>query len=276
MTIKISTAKRASLDANGSANNPVIAWDNLIYDAAMSTDTGTETESAAYLQTGSTYDPWAATPSSGNIVVSADMGAAQRISFAAIAYHNLAAVGASIAFEVSTDGGSTWADCGCGAVTPTDKQAIGFYFVDHDATDVRLSITGATDEVYIGALFVCDPIISPRRIYRGYAPPITPNSVQLQTNVSGGNHLLGSAIVSTGSSATANLQNLPADFVRGADWVAFQKHFNTGNGFFWAWRPAKYGDLFFAWRGGNVIAPPNDGPNGLVSASIEMSFHDEQ
>ena len=47
---------------------------------------------------------------------------------------------------------------------------------------------------------------------------------------------------------------------------------------FWAWRPGKYGDLFYAQRqaGGGALAPVNSGPRDLMSFDLPMRlFHDE-
>jgi hypothetical protein len=270
--IAISSLRAVEQAQQGKQNNPIIAWNNLAADGTASTTTGTETASAAYLLTGTTYDPWSATPSSGTARVQVDMGAAADVSFVAIAAHNMGSVGATVSVQYSTNG-SSWTDCGSGEVEPVDNQAIGFWFTTVSARYWRVVITGASGSVYIGALYVCDPIISPQRIYQTYTPPVTPTSVTLLANRSG-NHVLGTAVTNKGSSATATLQHLHRDFVEGEEWIGFQNHFNDGKAFFWAWRPSLNGQLFFAMREGGTIVPS---PNVTVyrDATLEMGFYDE-
>jgi hypothetical protein len=57
--------------------------------------------------------------------------------------------------------------------------------------------------------------------------------------------------------------------------VAFQTAFNDGVGFFWAWRPTKYGDLFYAWRQGEAIVPTNSGPADFMAFNMGMRLYDQ-
>ncbi|PHQ81846.1 MAG: hypothetical protein COB69_03570 [Phycisphaera sp.] len=107
------------------------------------------------------------------------------------------------------------------------------------------------------------------------APPITPNSVDLQSNVSEGGNLLGSATVRKGSRTAAGLTHIEPTFLRATQWTSFQTHFNGGGGFFWLWRPTKYEDAFYAWRDGGVIAPTNSGPKEYMSFDMGMRFYDQ-
>lgn len=118
----------------------------------------------------------------------------------------------------------------------------------------------------------------PQRIYQGYAPPITPTRVDLQSNVSAGANLLQSSIIRKGSNAVANLTHLLPAFIRDTDtngWPAFQNHFNNGGSEFWLWRPTTFGDAFYGWRDGAPIIPTNSGPKSYMAASVEMRLFDE-
>lgn len=184
------------------------------------------------------------------------------------------------AAQYSTDGGSTWNDSGAGPVTPTDDQAIGFYFDAVDAPDWRILVFNysGTDDVEIGVAYMGLVLTLDQNIYQGYRPPITPTNVALQSNVSEGGNLLGSAIVRKGSSAQASFTLVDPEYIRSTannGWKNFQDHFNSGKGFFWAWRPTKYGDLFWAWRDGDPIAPTNSGPRDLMSFDMSMRLYDD-
>lgn len=275
MTILIDATTAAALAAAGTSNNPIVAYDNAADDGTLSTGIGTEVEAAALAGTGTTYDAWIATPAGGIATLELVLGVAQSLSFVAITSHNIGTIGASVRVQYSLDSGSSWLDSGAGPDTPTDDQAIGFYFDAVSTTHWRVRVFNAgVNDVEIAVALFSSPITIGQRIYQGYAPPITPNVSTLQSNVSEGAHLLGSAVVRQGSRATASLTHIDPVFLRGATWTLFQKHFNNGGGFFWAWRPTKYGDLFYAWRGGATIAPENTGPKAYMGFNMEMRFYD--
>lgn len=272
MTILSHAARHLELVTDGEENNPFVAWDNVGNTAT--TDVGSEQQSAAFALTGTTFDQWVATPSGGDAAIAISLSSAQDIGFVAIAAHNISDVGGTVSAEYSTDGGSSWDTVPAGTDTPEDNQAIAWRFVQQNAADWRILITGASGDVSIGVVFVGNELIIPQRIYQGYAPPITPNIVELQSNVSEGGHLLGSAVTRKGSESTASLTLIKPDFIRGDDWPGFQKHYNGGKGFFFAWRPTKYGDIHYAWRTGGTIAPNNSGPTDYMAFDMGMRFYD--
>jgi len=308
MTIIISAARASTLATAGTSNNPFVLWDNLGASGTWSTDVGTQINSAAFAGTGTTYDQWSATPdASGDAALEVDLGSAQSVSMVAIAAHNAGTLGAAVSVQYSATGTGSWTTAG-GATSPTDNQAIVWYFAETNARYWRVLFdraAGATGAVVCGVVFVGMPLTMPQSIYQGYRPPITPTEVALQSNVSEGGHLLGSSAVKRASTASTEIRHLPDTFIRsygsayyltdesGAvitdeagdplevdpvisqKWAAFQAHFNEGGGFFWAWRPTKYGDVHYAWRSGAVIAPENSGPRAYMSASLEMRFYDE-
>jgi hypothetical protein len=276
MTIVIESTKASALSTAGTSNNPIIAWDNIATTGTMSTDEGTEVESAALAVTGTTYDAWIATPNgSGQASLELTLPSAQDVEFVAIAAHNLGAISAKVRIQYSTDGGSSWTDSGAGPVTPTDDQAIGFYFTAINAANWRVRVFDAgSNDVEIAVALFAEPITVEQRIYQGYTPPITPTNVTLQSNVSVGGNAMGNAVVTRGSSSSATLTHLGPSTLRGSDWKSFQAYFNDGNRFFWAWRPTKYGDLHYAWRDGATIMPTNSGPKDYMSLDMEMRFYD--
>lgn len=274
MTISIGSTQAATLAAAGTSNNPIIAWDNKPVGATITTTTGTELASGDYTVTGTTFDSWGATPSASSVNLQFVLTSSQAISFVGIAAHNLFTVDAIIKPQYSTNSGGVWNDTEASAVTPTDNQAIGFYFDANTADYWRLVITSASAAPYIGVVFIGNVLTVPQRLYQGYTPPLTPTFVDLQSNVSEGGHLLGSAVVRQGSSISANLTHLTPEYIRASAWLDFQAHFNNGNGHFWGWRPTKYGDLHYAWRMGGPIAPTNSGPKDFMNADLEMRVYD--
>lgn len=277
MTIAIDSALASTLASAGTENNPFFGWFNRGANSGThTTGVGTAVNAAAMAYTGTTYDAWIATPSSGNASLQTVFASgAASLTFGAIAAHNLGTIGATVALQYSTNGGSTWNDCGSGSVSPSDDRAIGFYFAAETADRWRFLVTGAgSSDVEIAVAFLGNQMTVPSRIYQGYRPSLTPTNIGLQSNVSEGGNLLGSAVVRKGSMAQASFAHVPPSFLRGATWLGFQEHFNAGGGVFWAWRPTKYGDLHYAWRDGPAVAPVNSGPNDLMSADLSMRLYD--
>lgn len=274
MTVVISAGYASSI--GDEANNPHILWDDLGATGTWSTTNGTDIEPPSLLSTGTTYDPYIATAVFNAVNVQLVLPSAQSVTCIAVAAHNVGTLGGFIGVQYSTDSGSTWSDAGT-AIAPDDNRSIMWLFDEPPATDYWRIVAFAigANDLEIGVAFVGNPIVIPRRIYQGYAPPTTPNMVSLQSNVSEGNHLLGSAEIREGSKATANLTNVSPAFLRADSWTDFQSHFNRGGGLFWAWRPTDYPDAFYAWRDGATLAPTNSGPAAFQSFDLSMRFYDD-
>ncbi len=136
-----------------------------------------------------------------------------------------------------------------------------------------MAVTDTSVLPRVSVLFAGPEIVLPQRLYQGYAPPYTPNAVDIQSNVSEGANLLGSRVVQRGSTATARIDHLAPAFVRSAAWAGFQRHFNDGRGFFWAWRPEQYpDDVHYAWRDGDELLPDNTGPAAFTGITMPMRF----
>lgn len=274
MTIVTGATRTAALATAGQANNPFVTGAPL--PGTYTTPLGVEGQPASNAYSGTTFDPWTVTAGSASVRWRVDFGSAQTPTFAAIAAHNLADLGASVRVRYSDDD-VTYTNSESGIVTPTDNQSIGWRFSDgaHRYWDVLISGLTVSDIVSIGVIWFGSEIILPQRFYQGYRPPITPTTVDLRTNVSEGAHMVGSAYIERGSTFGTDVTLLTPAFVRGATWTAFQRRWNTGHGAFWAWRPTKYGDLYYAWRAGDAIAPVNSGPKDYMSLSISgRAYHE--
>ncbi len=278
MTIATDPVLAATLLAAGEENNPFIAHLNKGADATATTALGTELTAASNATSGATYNFWSATPTvAGSARLQFVFGSDVVVNFVGIAAHNLGTIGATVKVSYSTDSGATWTDSAAGSVTPTDDQAIGFRFENVDVDYWRIAVTDAgTNDVVIGVALISKYLTIPQRIYQGYAPPITRTDVTLQSNVSEGGHLLGSSVTRRSSRAAASLDLISPTFFRGINWGNFQEKFNSGGGFFWAWRPDDYADdLFYAWRSGPPLTPTNAGPNELMAVEMNMRLYDE-
>lgn len=275
MTILIDPVLAGSLATSGTSNNPVIAWDNKFNDAtSVVTTAGTDVEPPTLAGDIGTYNAWVCTP---NVFSAATFeltfASPVTFDFVGLAAHNLGTINASVTIEYF-DGG--WQDVGSGPAIPVDNQAIGFYFDAKTSDQWRVRVNNVSQNVQIGIASFSTALTLDQRIFQGYAPPLTPNVVDLQTNVSEGANLLGVASVARGSVVEASVTLLDGAYIRSSDWLNFQRHFNNGAPFFWAWRPTQYNDLFYAWRpqSAATIAPDNSGPKDRMSLTMGMRFYD--
>lgn len=276
MTIVTTTTRATALSNAGTSNNPFVTGAPLT--GTYVTGVGTEVLSADNAYSGTTFDKWVATPSGSNVATwQVDFGSDQAPTFVGLAAHNTSDVSGSVRVQYSSDN-STWTTVTDTVTTPSDNQAIGWRLAGSiSARYWRLRFELLTDDISAGVIWFGSEIILDQRLYQGYTPPLTPTQVDLTTNVSEGAELLGSAYVERGSTFQADLSHLDPATLRGATWLAFQRRWNRGNGAFWAWRPTKYGDLFYAWRsqGSGVIAPSNAGPKDYMGLTIQgRIYHD--
>ena len=277
MTIDATAAREAELSASGESNNPFIACSPL--SGTWSTDIGTEVLAAANAgNTTSTYDKWEATENGSNrAALAVDFGSTQSPGFVGVAAHNLGTQTSEVFLQRSSDG-SSWSTV-AQSISPTDNRAFGWR-LDSGLSDrywrFRCDDLPTGEAAQIGVAFFGTEIILPQRIYQGYTPPLTPTNVQSAANVSEGAQLLGSYYINRGSSIQATIDHLTPSFVRGATWQTFQQEWNEGCPAFWAWRPTKYGDLHFMWRGGaQAIVPTNSGPKDYMSLTIAGRAYDD-
>jgi hypothetical protein len=271
MTIYTTTARANGLAAVGQENNPFVTGAQP--SGTYSTGNGTEVSAADNAVTGDTFDYWTATPDgSGFAAWKVDFGTDRSPTFVGIAAHNISDVGGSVTVQHSSDD-TIWSTLH--SETPADNAAIGFRFGATTDRYWRILLSGLSGDVSIGVIWIGAEIIIPQRIYQGTQPPLTANVVNMVPRMSEGGQFLGSTVISRGATMAAQIDHLQPSFVRGTDWLGFQTRFNEGRGFFWAWRPGKYGDLWWAKSAGTPIAPTNSGPNELMSLQMQMRlYHD--
>ena len=181
MSIVNAPNRVTELTAAGYLENPFVAWNN---SAALSTTilggTSTLTDgAAANAVSGTTYDYWLPDVTGTTARFEVKFPAALGINCAAIAAHNLADLGGSIALRRSTDGGASYSATGLGGtITPTDNGPIVFRVASTgiDAAAWQFNFTGLTagDPLFVGVAFFGTDMIFPRRFYKDFAPVLSP------------------------------------------------------------------------------------------------------
>lgn len=274
--LHISAERLAALQAMGGGlqDNPMLAWDNLMRRALLSGDPVAADGALQNAATWTTYDRWRP-EGSGARRIEALIGAEEApVSFLALAAHNLAAIGASVqwAYALAETGGA-WVDL---AEIPAEPGVMAWRFAPLAARRWRLTVSvPAGKAAHVGCLFIGAETILPTRVYAGFAPRIRPTEIDLDSNISEGGNLLGTAVVRMGSTLGLDLAYLPAEFVRGPEFGRLIDWYNWGRGLYLAWRPAKYPqDLHYGWRSGSVLRPQNSGPQDFMSAGLAMRLFD--
>ncbi len=277
MTIVTVSGRASELAALDQTDNPFFVWNNKAANATITATSSLPDGAAANALTGTTYDYWLPNVTATTALFQITLAVAETLTFAAIASHNLAALGASIQVQRSTDGGATWVSASTVA-TPTDNKPIAFRLLAAASAtvDYRLRFTGLTvgAPLQVGVIFFGSEIIMPQRIFKGFSPAITPTEIQLQSSVSVGNHLLGSSVVFKGSTIQPTFQYLSQAFVR-TTLAGFIPHFNSGKGVFFAWRPTEFAeDIYYAWRSSDAIRPANSDTLAFMQFTANMQIHE--
>lgn len=261
---------------------PFIAWDNSLTLASATITSSRPVLTDGALEnaiSGTTYDYWLPDVAGAQVSYNVQFTTARRFTFAAIVGHNLGTLGGTVRVRRSTDGGATWSDAGAGEITPTNDEPIGFRMIDNasnNAADWQFYFAGLTagDPLYVAGLFFGKEKIFPVGVYSGFAPPIYPTEVQLQSNVSNGGNLLGSSVIAQGTSLSAKFPFLSPSFVR-TDLATFIPSFNQGNPFWFAWRPDTFtSDLRYCWRDGAAAVPVNEGGLDYMSLPLSMRAYE--
>ena len=281
MAVTLSSARLSELQTSGMENNPFVAFENSLA-AREIVQNFTNGFPASNLLTGATYDfVQLAYNNAGRAVLGFRPPSPRGYRVIAIAAHNLHEIPGTVSVELLRSGGPSNISRTSLIFTERGEPIV---FRDtgsdqHSVFEFRITVSraGRRTPPRIGVLFAGDEILMPQRLYQGYNPPITPNQLDLQSNVSEGSQLLGSRVIRQGSSATAKIDHLEQAFVRSFAWRQFQRHFNQGRGFFWGWRPQLHrNDVHYAWRSGAELGPQNTGPAGLTSISMAMRFHESE
>lgn len=278
MTLAVAAARSAVLAAAGQSDNPFVAWENLGATATLGGTAVLADGARINAVAGTTWGFWRPNVTGTEAVLEMVLGAAVSVGFAAVAAHNIAALGGTARWERSTDGGAIWGDGGAGTVTPADDTAIGWRMATsgNDAARWRLRVTGLTAAapLAVGVAFIGQEMVFPQRCYQGIRPPIEPTRLEGEVNVSVGGHLLGSDSVLKGGAFAMALEHLPDTFIRDVPFRAFLRHWNLRRAAFVHWRPGKYPqDLIYAWREGAAIMPDNSGPKAYMSVALDMSYY---
>lgn len=252
--------------------NPIALWSNKATAANVSAPNGAVALfPASNLVTGGTNERCQPVVSGGEYIV--ETTETLEADALAIDSHNIGAIGGSLYVETSDDG-LTWGDSGLGEIIPENDAAI-YCRLQRVTKYYRLRVVAAS-QVAIGIFMVGDELIIEQRAYGGLEPPLRPNQVTAEGQVSEGGEFIGSTMVSRGSTFSLPIEYVRDTTLRSATWLGFIDHFNEKRPFFFAWRPTKYAtDVWLANNMGGAFVGQNSGPKALMGFKLEMRLRHE-
>ena len=247
-------------------DNGVIAWRDLFQGGAVTASSETSDGSVLNATDGTTNDYWV--PSSMPAWTSVVYPSAQAADYLGIAAHTCGSRQITVICEALVD--SAWIEIA--SVLPADDSPLMLLFNETYAASWRVRFEGQVVPA-IGVMMLGMSLTLPLRIYGGHTPITLGKTVELMTNISLGGHLVGTTIRRTGAETEIALRHLPPAWVR-SEFADFQEHFNTGRGFFYAWRPMTFPkEIGYCWRRGDEIRPVNMGVRDLMECNLSVKAH---
>lgn len=201
---------------------------------------------------------------------------ASQLQYMGIAGHTLSNAECVIAFQYSTNNGSSWTTIK--SFAPGDNKPILCIF-DVLAPLWRIQITRSTGSVKtampsIGVFMAGAALKMQRGIYVGHTPITLARKTQRITNKTEGGQYAGSSIIKEGVGTTFEWKNLTSDWYR-ENFDPFVVYARS-NPFFIAWRYAEFPyEVGFVWTTDD-IKPQNTGPRDFMSVSMSVEGYSDE
>lgn len=184
----------------------------------------------------------------------------QELDTCCIAAHNLGTRGGTVTIQRFT---SSWVDVM--SITPTDDSPIMAIFEPLTDDSWRIKVENAAGPA-IGVVWWGKLLQMQRPFYAGFAASEMNRSTVVRGNKSEGGQWLGRAVVRRAQRASYAWQNLTQAWVRAnLDGASGLIRALETQPFFLAWRPSELQDVDYAWTGGPVDGPINQGTRDLMS-----------
>jgi len=217
---------------------------------------------------GNTFDAWTLASVPAGIVTT--LSEAQAVDCLCIAAHNLGTTGSTV--EVHYETGAGWVLAASFAAT--DNGPIMAIWRAQTAVKWRVQFSGGTPPT-IGVIAMGKRMVFATGIPGDYVPTNWGSTVEVLGGDTLGGQFLGQRILRRGADTRVTLGAMDREwFEREA--VAFVKHYNDANPFFWSGGPRTVPrDLAYCWRPerGAEIRPAYTQAGELVRMSFEVACH---
>jgi len=246
-------------------NSPLVAWNNLVTNAALTASTEASGFPVSGLLNGVTTDPWKPTAMPATVTINLD--ASVPASVLAFAAHDMHTNGVTVLLQRWD--GAAWVDVM--ERTPESDDPFMMAFPVADSDQWRVTFTGGVFSLSV--LHLSKGMTIPGRV----VPPHTPLHIASEVELLGKSEsatgeFLQADFMRTGANANLAFSVQEPAFIKGDEFEAFRQHFNRARPFFFATSPRhERKDMGYCWRmGGNMIGAYQDARFMAVSAEVGL------
>lgn len=253
-----------------SPKKPMVLYDSVFARGTLTASSEAVGGDVANALDEQTSDYWTATTDSSNMTV--ELPVAERVDCLAIAAHNMATEGATVAVQRS-ENGTSWTTVS--TVTPTTDDVVLVLFKPVVALWWRIVVTGGACN--LGIVRLGSRLVFPSGINTGYTPINLARRIEVQGGITVGGQFSGQRIIRRGANTTVSVAPMDRSFVDN-DMAAFHLHYDEARSFFWAGGPSIMpNDVAYCWRPatGGEIRPMyvESGELAEFSMNIEAFVH---
>lgn len=272
MSVVISSSLALTEALNGSANAPLLAYQNIVTASNIAATTAQHGYPASNLANPATHLRWKAADASplADEYVTITTNTADALDYIAIARHNLGSAGITVSVEGTDDLNASpvvWTELVGEQLLGDDGPAI-FRFSSQVLAGVRLKLQPGAEPAAIATVYCGAVLKLQRNIYVGHTPAPFARQADIVTGRSEAGHFLGRIVVSEKTENSFTMQNLTAGWVR----TYLQPFLEDAveRPFFFAWRPSTYPDeVMYGWLL-NDPQPTNARNNGMMSVELKI------
>lgn len=230
---------------------PIIGYENLFSAGVVSASTEAAANPPELATNTFTNDAWKAS-ATGTNWLRVSLASADYCSYGALASHNLGTIGATVTFQYSTDGGTTWSNL-ADPFVPANDAPLMITFDQTLAAEFRV-LLDSTSIPYIGVVQMGALLRCPSGVNVGFAPMNMSRDNRVTNSTTEGGHFVGRSLIRRGASGNIDLSLLDPDWVRDY-WDAFADHAEL-KPFFFAWSPVNHpAEVVYCWTDGRIRTP---------------------
>lgn len=263
--IIISSAYALALAAAGSANAPIIGYQNLVTIANISADSENADYPAVNLANPATTNRWKSGSTSEQYVTAA-INEVDDVDYVGIARHNFGTAQLAVSVEGDPDGMGF--DELVAPAIPADDAPLIFRFTPGSYQSIRIKIAAGSIAPQAAVMYVGAVLPLQRNIYVGHTPIVDGRSDNAVNGRSESGQFLGRIITGSAVSTDVSMQNLTAAWYR-ANMRPFLAAARN-KPFFFGWRPSTYpAEAGYAWLT-NQPRPSNQRANGMMQVDLSL------
>lgn len=237
----------------------ILAYNNILTPASISSTNELDSNPITNVTNPATAFLWdAGTTADQTITINAD---GREVDYIGIARHNLNQPGLTVAVKFNGVIVSP-------AAPVSATQSILYALNQATPTTVEIVISGASEAVRIGVIYVGKSLRLQRKLYVGHTPITYGRDRKTINGMSENGQYLGEIVVNETNSTQVSLKNLSPQWYRASldPFFALSPRVPC----FFAWRPETYaGEVGYCWVSGNP-RPTNQLSNGMMEISFNL------